>query len=146
MISPIWYWSSSRNNVDDRTRSRSQQGTILAAVFIACSGWLGLFYMVQNVVPRAGARWLFFVLLYMAAAGTIIPIAKYLNYRLRGSYPEPPDWVSVRQGLWAGLYVTTCAWLQIPRVLNTSLAILLLMSLLVIEIFLRLRERSQQGY
>lgn len=125
---------------------RSSQGTLIAAVLLACVGWLGLFYLVQNVVPRAGARWAFFVLLYMAVAGTVIPLAKLLNNRLRGSYPEPPDWVSVRQGLWVGLYVTTCAWLQIPRVLDAPIAFFLGLSLIVIEVFLRLRERSQQGY
>jgi hypothetical protein len=129
-----------------RSNRQPGQGTVLAAVLLACLGWLGLFYLVQNVLPRAGARWLFFVLLYMAISGTVIPIAKYLNHRLRGDYPEPPDWVSVRQGLWAGLYVTTCAWLQIPRVLNGAIAGLLLLSLVVIEIFLRLRERGQHGY
>lgn len=126
--------------------ARRSQGTIIAAVLLACTGWLGLFYLVQNVLPHAGARWLFFVLLYMAVGGTFIPIAKLINWRLRGRLPNPPDWVSVRQGLWVGLYVTTCAWLQIPRVLNGVIAALLGVGLLVIEVFLRLRERSQQGY
>lgn len=125
---------------------RRQQGTALAGGLMASIGWLGLYFLVQNVVPKAGARWLFFVLLYMAVAGTVIPIARFLNNRLRGDFPEPPDWVSVRQGLWSGLYVTTCAWLQIPRVLNLPIALLLALSLLVIEGFLRLRERGQYGY
>jgi hypothetical protein len=42
--------------------------------------------------------------------------------------------------------VITCAWLQIPRVLNPAIAVLLALSLVVIEVFLRLRERSQIGY
>lgn len=109
-------------------------------------GWLGLFFLIRMVVPRAGARWMFFVLLYVAVAGTVIPLAKFLNERFRGRYPEPPDWVSVRQGLWVGLYVATCAWLQIPRVLNLTIAFFLALSLMVIEIFLRLRERSLYGY
>jgi len=125
---------------------RRQQGSTLAGVFLACVGWLGLFYLVQYVVPQAGARWLFFVLLYAATTGTTIPIARSVNRRLRGGYPEPPDWVAVRQGLWVGLYVTTCAWLQIPRVLNVGIAFFLGLSLLVIEIFLRLRERGLHGY
>jgi len=130
----------------DEIKPHRQQGTSLAGVLLACVGWLGLFFLIQNVLPRAGARWIFFVLLYMAVAGTSIPLAKLLNNRFRGSYPEPPDWISVRQSLWIGLFVTTCVWLQIPRVLNGAIAFFLALSLAVIEIFLRLRERSQHGY
>jgi uncharacterized membrane protein YdcZ (DUF606 family) len=89
---------------------------------------------------------LFFLLLYMAVTGTMIPISVAFNNRLRGDAPIPADWISVRQGLWVGLFVITCAWLQIPRVLNPAIAVLLALSLVVIEVFLRLRERSQIGY
>lgn len=132
--------------MQDQAPIRNNQGTIIAAVMLACVGWLGLLYLVNNVVPRAGARWGFFVLLYLAVAGSTIPVAKMFNHRLRGRYAEPPDWISVRQGLWVGLYMTTCAWLQIPRVLNLPIAFFLGLSILVIEVFLRLRERNQQGY
>lgn len=121
------------------------QGTTIAAVLIASIGWLGLFYLVNNVIPQASARWVFFVLLYMAVSGSIIPIAQFINDRLHGERP-PPDWVSVRQGLWIGLYVATCAWLQIPRVLNPLIAFFLALALLVVEVFLRLRERNLHGY
>jgi len=123
-----------------------RQATALAAFLVGCIGWLGLLYLIENVVPQVGARWLFFVLLYMGVAGTATPIAQVINQRLRGKRPAPPDWVSLRQGLWLGLYVTTCAWLQIPRVLNVTIAILLALSFLVLEGFLRLRERAQHGY
>jgi hypothetical protein len=115
-------------------------GTSFAALLLACGSWLTLFYLVQNVLPHAGARWLFFVLLYMAVAGTSIPFLKLLNWRLHREGVSPPDWVSVRQGLWIGLYVTTCLWLQIPRVLNPPIAAVLAMSLMVIEAFIRFRE------
>jgi len=117
----------------------SQQGTAFAGLLMGCIGWLGLYYTVQNVLPTAGARWFFFVLLYIAVAGTTIPIAKLVNRRLHRV--EPSDWVSVRQGLWVGLFVATAAWLQIPRVLNLPIAILLALSLITIEGFLRIRER-----
>ena len=126
--------------------SRPQQGTRIAAILLASIGWLGLLYLTQNILPRAGARWLFFVLLYLAVSGSTIPILQLVNNRLRGDNPEPPDWVSVRQGLWIGLFVTTCAWLQIPRQLDATRAVFLAMIFIVIEIFLRLRERGQQGY
>lgn len=125
---------------------KKHQGTALAGALLGTAGWIGLFYVIRSVLPHAGARWLFFVLLHIAVAGTSIPLLKFLNDNFRGDYPEPPDWVSVRQSLWVGLYVTTCAWLQIPRVLNGAIAFFLALSMIVIEIFLRLRERSLHGY
>ncbi len=122
------------------------QGTVLAAIAMACGSWLGLFFLVRTVLPHAGARWIFFVLFYMAIASTLIPLLKLLNRRLRGRRPAPPDWVSVRQSLWIALYLTTCAWLQIPRVLSPEIAVLLALTFIVLEGFLRLRERGQMGY
>lgn len=127
-------------------KPRRRQGTALAGVLLASMGWLGLYYLVKFTLPFAGERWMFFVLLYIASTGTAIPLAKFLNYRFRGRAAAPPDWISVRQALWVGLYISTCAWLQIPRVLNGSLAFFLALSLLVIEVFLRIRERNLYGY
>ncbi|NJL95916.1 MAG: hypothetical protein HC915_20390 [Anaerolineae bacterium] len=87
-----------------------------------------------------------FVLLYIAVAGTSIPLIKLLNGRFHGSFPPPPDWISVRQSLWVALYITTCAWLQIPRVLNGAMAFFLALCFAAIEVFLRLRERHLYGY
>jgi hypothetical protein len=42
-----------------------------------------------------------------------------------------------------GLFGTACAWLRVPRVLSWSVAFFLALSLVAIEAFLRLRERSQ---
>ena len=49
----------------------------------------------------------------------------------------------VRQAIWIGIYFPTLAWLRIGRVLNLSLALLLAAGLILIELLLRLRERSQ---
>jgi hypothetical protein len=42
-----------------------------------------------------------------------------------------------------GVYATTVAWLQLGRVLNVAIAVLLALGLAIIEWLLRLRERSQ---
>jgi hypothetical protein len=49
----------------------------------------------------------------------------------------------IRESIWVGLYWTTLAWLQLGRVLNLALAILLAAGFIAIEILVRLRERSQ---
>lgn len=134
--------SSNRPNA----KPNSTSGTVVASLILAGIGWAGVYYMVNNVLPGAGARWAFFVLLYFAVAGSAVPLLRYLNHQLRGKRPPPPDWVALRQALWLGLFVAICAWLQIPRVLNGGIAFFLALALVVIEIFLRLRERSLHGY
>jgi len=51
--------------------------------------------------------------------------------------------VILRQSLWIGIYFPTLAWLQLGRTLTPALAILLAVGLVLIEILLRMRERSQ---
>jgi hypothetical protein len=118
--------------------------TNLAAGLMIVIGWGGVFYLVRDVVPDAGARWIFFVLLYIAVTGTALPFVGFLNHRFGERHL--PDWVILRQSMWCGLYVTTCVWLQIPRVLNWTIALLMASIFIVIEIFVRLRERSLYIY
>ena len=78
----------------------------------------------------------------MAVTGTALPIVAFLNRRFP-STPPVTRAIVLRQAIWFGLYVTTLAWLQLGRVLTSSVALLLAVGLLLIEILLRLRERSQ---
>jgi len=116
-------------------------GVLIAGVLMMLGGWLGLFQVVTNTLPRVGPRWAFFMLLFMAVTGTVLPFVRYLNVRFTPVYVElPPGGVLVRQSIWFGLFVVTCAWLQIPRVLTLPIAFFLALAFIVIEIFLRSRE------
>lgn len=122
------------------------QGVLIAAVVMLLVGWIGLYQVVLNTLPLAFPRWLFFILLFMAATGTALPIIRYLNIRLTPApYAIPAGSVILRQGIWVGLFAVTCAWLQIPRVLNPPVAFFLALSFVVIEVYLRLRERAEEG-
>lgn len=101
-------------------------------------GWGGIFVLVRNVIPTPGPRWLFFVLFYIATVGTSLPFIRLLNYRFVGDFVA--DGVIVRESLWFGLFMCACAWLQIARVLTWPIATVLLVAMLVMEAFLRLRE------
>lgn len=121
------------------------RGVLIAAVLMMVIGWLGLYQLVTTTLPLAFPRWLFFMLLFMAATGTAIPFVRYLSIRFtRAPYPIPPGGVILRQGIWVGLYVVVCAWLQIPRVLNAVIAFFLALAFVVIEVWLRLRERQEE--
>jgi len=121
------------------------QGVLAAAVIMILAGWIGLYVLITSTLPLAFPRWLFFILLFTAVTGTAIPIARTLNIRLTPQpYAIPPGGVVLRQGVWCGLYAVVCAWLQIPRVLNGPVAFFLALGFIVIEIYLRLRERAEE--
>jgi hypothetical protein len=117
------------------------RGFYMATFVLAVGGWAALAYLVQNVVPSPGPRWLFFVVGLMAATGTAAPFVWYLNRRFaRRPVPGP---VLLRQALWVGFFCATCAWLQLARTLNPATALLLAAGLGGIEWFLRMRERAR---
>lgn len=119
-------------------------GVLIAAALMALAGWIGLWVLVTAYLPTAFPRWLFFVLLYLAVTGTVLPFVRFLNLRFTSQDAPPPSGaVILRQSIWIGLFVVACAWLQIPRVLNPLIAFFLALSLVVIEVFLRIREHDQ---
>lgn len=121
-------------------------GLLVAALVMMGMGWLGLYHLVTTTLPRIGGElWLFFILLLMAVTGTAIPVVRYINVRFTPLDVEvPPGGVIVRQSVWIGLFVVTCAWLQIPRVLSLPLAVFLAAVLIVVEVFLRSRELAAE--
>jgi hypothetical protein len=121
-------------------------GVLTAAALMAAAGWIGLWLLITTTIPTAFERWLFFVMLYLAVTGTVLPFVRFLNLRFISEEAHPPSGgVILRQSMWVGLFVAACAWLQIPRVLNPVIAFFLALSLIVIEVFLRVRELDQPG-
>lgn len=121
-------------------------GVLFSALILFFIGWGGLYSLVTTQMPRlGGSLWMFFVLLQIAVTSTVIPFVRYLNVRFTPVDRElPPGGVIVRQSVWVGLFVVICAWLQIPRALNISTALLLIIVFIVIEAFLRYRERADE--
>lgn len=116
-------------------------GVLFAALIMALGGWAGLYWLVVTEIPRVGPRWLFFVLLHIAVTGTVMPVVRYFNVRFTPTtQPPPPGGVIVRQSVWIGLFVVTCAWLQMPRALNWGIAFFIALAFVIVEIFLRTRE------
>ena len=115
-------------------------GVLAAGFILAVAGWAGMGYLVFNTLPLALPRWLFFMCLFMASAGTVLPFVRFLNVRF--TRHTVPGRVILRQSIWVAMFVTASAWLLIPRLLNWISSFFLALSLIVIEIFLRLRERA----
>jgi hypothetical protein len=114
-----------------------------AAIFLAVIGWGGLILLMNLTRPATWQTlWLFFFMAVMAVTGTVLPATAFLNRRFPTTPPATPS-VVAREALWFGLYFAVLAWLQIGRVLNAMLAILLVVGFAIIEAMLRLREISQ---
>lgn len=126
----------------DPEPSPSVGAVLPAAIFMALVGYGGLFWLVQYTLPTVGPRWLFFFLFVLALTGTALPFTAFLNRRF-ASIPPASHGVILRQAIWVSIYVSALAWLQLGRVLNTAVALLLGAGLVIIEVLLRLRERSQ---
>ncbi len=112
-----------------------------ASVLLFILGWGGLVALIISTLPTVGPRWLFFFLCVLAVTGTMLPVTAFLNRRFP-STPPPTNMVIVRQALWFAVYIATLAWLQMGRVLNPALVILLAVGLGLIEFLLRLSEKS----
>lgn len=134
---------SNSNDPQMQTTPPEQSGIMAAAALMAAAGWGGLWLLVTTTLPTAFPRWLFFVFLYLAVTGTVLPFVRFLNARFSRDDVPPSGGVVLRQSIWVGLFVVACAWLQIPRVLNPVIAFFLALSLIVIEVFLHVREQEQ---
>ena len=115
---------------------------LTSAVLFIILGWGGLYLLLTYTTPSGGARWAFFFAGVLAFTGTALPLVAFLNRRFP-SIPPPSTTVVLRQALWIGIYFPTLVWLQIGRVLNPFIALLLAVGFALIEWLLRMRERSQ---
>lgn len=115
---------------------------LTAAIVLALIGWGGLVALIVFTLPTLGPRWLFFFLATLAASGTALPVAYFLNRRFI-SKPPVDAGVIVRQSLWVGIFADLMIWLQLGSALTIPLAIMVASGLVIIELILRLRERSR---
>jgi hypothetical protein len=115
---------------------------MITATILIIVGWLGLILLLLTTLPTVGPRWLFFFLWTVAITGTSLPFI-WLLHRRFGVSQEAQSPILLRQGLFVGLYASTCIWLQINRSLNIWLALFLAAGLAAIEWFLRILERSR---
>lgn len=126
----------------DENQSPPVSAVLPAALILAIIGCAGLAALFLFTVPTVGPRWSFFFLAVLAVTGMALPLMAFLNQRFR-STPPATTGVILREAIWVGIYFPTLAWLQIGRVLIPSLALLLAVGLILIELLLRVRERSQ---
>lgn len=121
--------------------SPNYSGLMLAAILLSTAGCGGLFLLLTGTRPTLGPRWLFYFLGTAGITGIALPFLWLLNKRFHPETPALPL-VLLRRALFVGLYAAICIWLEMNRMLNLSLALLLALGLIGIEWFLHLVERS----
>jgi hypothetical protein len=112
------------------------------ALGLSVPGWFGLVYLMTRTVPDLGNRWLFFITVVIAITGTAVPIVAYLNRVFLPFGPANFE-IVVRESTMVGIYAGILLWLNKGQVLSFGLAIILAVGLVLIELLLRLRYRSQ---
>jgi len=125
----------------DFNRSPTFRGFLPLIVVLLVLGWGGLFLLVNTTQPMLWPRWMFFFLIVLGFTGLAMPVVVFMYQRFP-SQPAPEQKVIVRQSLWAGMYVALMIWMSLGQVFNLGLAILVIVGIAVIEVFLRMRERS----
>ena len=121
--------------------SPSIRSTLPAAFILATVGWVGLAYLFVFTLPTLWPRWLFFFLIVLAITGICLPVAAFFNRRFP-TQPPATDNTILREASLVGIYFATLGWLQLGRVLNLPVILLLAIGLILIEFLIRLREKS----
>ena len=115
---------------------------VIPSLLLIILGWAGLFAIVNLTLPFVWFRWGFFVLLFAAITGTMLPIV-YFFHRRFPSEPLAESNVIVRQAMWFGIYAATLAWLKLGRLVTVYVVLALAGGLIALEYVTRLREKSR---
>lgn len=117
--------------------------TVLAFV-LGMGSWGVLGYLVTYYVPDSSTIALSLLLVFLATAGTAMPLVHLLNYRFRlgagdDGKPLTNRWRIWRQSSLLGLIAVLGLWFQLLRVLNLIVVILLVGVFILIEVFFHTR-------
>lgn len=120
--------------------AKSDKRWMWPVILIAVFSWLGLWGLVQLPIT-APTRTLFFVVLLSGITSTTMPPIAYLNARF-GRFRDQRTFQArfIRQSLWLGLLIVLLGWLQMRRILTTTLAMIMTAVFALIETFILTRE------
>jgi hypothetical protein len=120
--------------------SKTDKRWMLYVIFVGLVAWIGWWSMVQLPINNLTTV-LFFVLLFIAIGSTLMPALAYLNARFGRFHDERVYRLRfVRQSVFIGVFVILVAWLQMQRVLSSTLALILMAVFVLTETFLVTRE------
>ena len=95
-----------------------------------------------STLPNLGNRWMFFVASVLVVSGICLPLVAYLNRIIQPFGPANFESV-VREATMLGVYSGILLWLNKGQVLSVGLALILGIGIILVELLIRLRNRSQ---
>jgi len=119
---------------------KSRLLTVLTLV-VAAAGWGGLGYLVMTQPPTFMTKLLLFPLLFLAAASLAVPGLAWLRRKM--AHVQEPG-VVLREAAWVGLYACLVAALQLGRMLNTAVALVLAAIFILLEMFMLQRPERMR--
>jgi hypothetical protein len=126
----------------EEQQSPSLRSLLPIIILLSFPGWIGLIYLMTSTEPNLGNRWLFFAAVVLALTGSSIPLVAYLNRIIKLFGPASFE-IVVRESTLIGVYVGVLIWLNKGQVLSFGLAAILGVGLVIVELLLRLRSRSE---
>jgi len=122
--------------------SPSVRSFIPLTLALAIPGLFWLIYLVTGTLPNLRNRWMFFVAAVLAVSGLSLPLVSYLNRVIQPFGPANYETV-VREATMLGVYGGILLWLNKGQVLSAGLALILGIGIILVELLIRLRNRSQ---
>lgn len=110
------------------------------SLILSILGLGGLAFIILFLEPTLGPRWLFFFFLTIAGTGVALPVVYIIQRRIANQYVPPS--VIIREALLFGVFLDVLAWLQIGRISNDLITLLLAGGLVIFEVFLRMAEKA----
>lgn len=107
------------------------------------AGILALVLLVGTIYPTPVTKVLFLALLFMTSFGGFVLLLRgFYMWRLPARMQSRDPRRALREALFAAFFLTTCAWLQMLRLLTLSNALLLLGVLALVEAFWLSRKQG----
>ena len=126
----------------EETRSPEVRRFLPLSLLLAVPGWIWLIYLITNTLPTLGNRWMFFVSTLITVSGSTLPLVAYLNRIVKPFGPATYEMI-VRESIMLGVYSGILLWLNKGQVLTLGLALILGVGFILVELTLRLRNRSE---
>ena len=126
----------------EETRSPEVRRFLPLSLLLAVPGWIWLIYLITNTLPTLGNRWMFFVSTVITVSGSTLPLVAYLNRIVKPFGPATYEMI-VRESIMLGVYSGILLWLNKGQVLTLGLALILGVGFILVELTLRLRNRSE---
>ena len=101
-----------------------------------------MIYLITQTLPTLGNRWMFFVSAVITVSGSTLPLVAYLN-RIIKPFGSATYEMIVRESILLGLYAGILLWLNKGQVLTLGLAVILGTGFILVELALRLRNRTE---